>query len=82
MLVFAYYVAWLALPIFDSSTLMRRENVYHGNEPEQFSFIAWVIGLFFPLPSIYAVYIPIIIILGGLFLVGTFIGVVLLRPEK
>ena len=78
VLVFAYYVAWLALPIFDSSTLTKQNNVNHADELEQFSFITRVIALLFPLPSIYAVYIPIIIIFGGLFLVGTFVGVVLL----
>ena len=33
----------------------------------------------FPLPSIYAIYVPIILLLIGFTIVGTFVGVLLLR---
>jgi len=37
----------------------------------------------FPLPSIYAIYIPIVLLLIGFTIVGTFVGLLLLRdvPE-
>ena len=38
----------------------------------------WII---FPLPSIYAVYLPIVLLLGGFTIVGTFLGVLMLRGE-
>lgn len=36
----------------------------------------------FPLPSIYAVYLPIVLLLIGFTIVGTFTGVLLLRDTE
>lgn len=36
----------------------------------------------FPFPSIYAVYIPIVLLLIGFTIIGTFVGVLLLRDTE